>query len=279
MRNYKLVVICWLIFMVNGCAQKNVQGGSSTGYNSGNQTPELQILCYNIHHANPPSKPGIIDLEAIAKVIRDHTPDLVALQEVDVNTIRSGKTSNQAAELARLSGMPHYFFAKAIDYEGGEYGVAILSKFPLEEMKNTQLPTEAETNGERRTLASAVVQLPGGKKIVFASTHLDALKGDTNRFLQINKITDFFQQEKRPVVIAGDLNAYPSTRIINRLDQFFKRSCIVDCAHTVPVVNPRNTIDYVAFAPAEKFTVTEHKVIDEKYASDHLPVKVKLSVK
>jgi endonuclease/exonuclease/phosphatase family metal-dependent hydrolase len=261
------------------CSNKPIQGTRSGDRNTSDAASGLRVLSYNIHHANPPSRPGIIDLEAIAKVIRDNSPDLVALQEVDVNTIRSGKTSNQAADLAKLSGLPYYFFAKAIDYEGGEYGVAILSKFPITDMKNTQLPTAPETKGERRTLASTVVTLPHGDRIVFACTHLDAQRSDTNRLLQINKITEILQDEKLPVVIAGDFNAQPSTRIINRLDQFFKRSCTVDCAHTIPVLNPKSTIDYVAFAPTDKITVTEHKVIDEKYASDHLPVSAILKIK
>src|SRR5687767_3450568 len=73
----------------------------------------LKILCYNIHHASPPSKPGSIDLDAIAKVIMDHQPDLVALQEVDVFTGRSGPY-NQAEELGKRTGMSAYFF-KAIN--------------------------------------------------------------------------------------------------------------------------------------------------------------------
>ena len=278
MRIKKLVIFYCLLCLVWSCAQKTLSS-TSTNKTSTNQDNSLRILCYNIHHANPPSKPGIIDLEAIAKVIREQTPDLVALQEVDVNTIRSGKTSNQAADLARLSGMPHYYFAKAIDYEGGEYGVAILSRFPMEDMKNTNLPTAEGTGGEHRTLATAVILLPQGKKILFASTHLDAQRSDTNRLLQINKIAEILQQEKLPVVIAGDLNAMPATPVINHLDRFFKRSCLVNCGHTVPVLNPYRTIDFVAYTPADKFTVTEHKIIDEKYASDHLPVKVVLSVK
>lgn len=276
MMSDRLIVICCCLWLSMGCGNKTMPQTASA---QTKQDAGFKILSYNIHHANPPSKPGVIDLEAIAKVISQQAPDLVALQEVDVYTVRSGKTINEAAEIAKLSGMPHYYFAKAIDHDGGDYGVAILSMFPMEDMKNTQLPTEAETNGERRTLATAVIRLPDGKKIVFASTHLDALKSDTNRFLQINKITEILQQETLPVVIAGDFNAYPSTRVINKLDEFFKRSCVVDCGHTVPVVSPRNTIDYVAFSPVDKFTVIEHKVIDEKYASDHLPVRVVLKVK
>jgi endonuclease/exonuclease/phosphatase family metal-dependent hydrolase len=80
-------------------------------------------------------------------------------------------------------------------------------------------------------------------------------------------------------VIAGDFNAVPSTRIINTLDQYFTRSCMANCGFTIPVINPNKTIDFVAYKPADRFTVTEHKVIDEKYASDHLPVKVILRLR
>src|SRR5690606_28018267 len=103
---------------------------------------------YNIHHANPPSKPALIDIDAIARAIKDQDPDLVALQEVDVNTQRSGKF-NQAEEIARRLGMS-FFFAKAIDHGGGDYGVAILSKFPMSETAIHSLPTEPNTKGEPR---------------------------------------------------------------------------------------------------------------------------------
>ncbi len=133
-----------------GCAQKMIQNGSNnlSGTN-------LKILTYNIHHANPPSKPNVIDVAAIAKVINEQQPDLVALQEIDVHTDRSGKALNQAEEIARLTGMKFYF-ARAIDYAGGEYGVAILSKFPMEKMTNNPLPTAEGTGGEHRTLATAI---------------------------------------------------------------------------------------------------------------------------
>src|SRR5688572_7970801 len=90
----------------------------------------IRVMTYNVHHCNPPSVPGKIDVEAIAKLINTARPDLVALQEIDVFTDRSGKTLHQARELARLTGM-YSFFGKALDFQGGEYGVAILSRFPL----------------------------------------------------------------------------------------------------------------------------------------------------
>ncbi len=258
------------------CSNKILPGSSAPGPNK--TIVELRVLCYNIHHANPPSKPNEIDLNAIANVIRLQNPDIVALQEVDVHTARSGSDIHQAEVLGKLTGMKSWF-AKAIDYDGGEYGLAILSKYPMESMRNTPLPTAAGTNGEHRALATAIITLPGNKKILFACTHLDAQGNDTNRVLQINKILEVLKKETLPVIIAGDFNAVPSGIVIKTLDSYFTRSCISGCPFTIPVTVPDKTIDYIAFAPASKFIVREHKVIDEKYASDHLPVLSVLQVK
>lgn len=241
-------------------------------------TADISVLSYNIHHANPPSKPNVIDMDAIANVIRQQQPDVVALQEVDVYTSRSGTTLHQAEKLATLTGMKAYF-AKAIDYGGGEYGVAILSKFPMENMKNTPLPTDDATNGEHRTLELATLTLTGNKKIVFANTHLDAQRNDTNRHLQIKKILEVLKQETLPVIIAGDFNAVPTNDVITQLDSYFSRSCVMGCPFTIPVVNPNKTIDYIAYAPASKFSLVSHSVVDEKYASDHRPVKAAFRLK
>jgi len=259
------------------CANKRVQNSAVNNKNE-DSSFVLRVLCYNIHHANPPSRPNIIDLDAIANVIKKEQPHLVALQEVDVFTERSGKSIHQAEKLAGMTGMKAYF-AKAIDYGGGEYGVAILSRLPMEAMQNIPLPTAAGTSGEPRTLATAVITLPQGKKILFATTHLDAQRQDTNRLLQVNRIVEVLKQEKLPVVIAGDFNSVEGTQIINVLDSYFTRTCTTNCGFTIPEINPTRTIDFIAYAPANAFIVMEHRVVDEKYASDHLPVASSLRVK
>ena len=48
---------------------------------------------------------------------------------VDLATSRSSGV-DQAAELARLTGMKHVYGA-AMDYAGGQYGEAILSRWPI----------------------------------------------------------------------------------------------------------------------------------------------------
>lgn len=256
-----------LIILVASCSS-SIRGKSPD--------TQIRVMAYNIHHANPPSKPDLIDIDAIAKAIKEQNPDLVALQEVDVNTQRSGKF-NQAEEIAKRLGMS-FFFAKAIDHGGGDYGVAILSKYPMSETTIHRLPTEASTKGEPRVLATARISLPNGRIIRFGSTHLDAQRPAVNREMQIKEINRIAATEKLPFIIAGDFNATPGSTVINLLDQSFTRTC-QQCEFTIPVINPNKTIDFVAFAPNTKFRAVSTLVVPERYASDHLPVLAVVEMK
>ncbi|SHN34057.1 Metal-dependent hydrolase, endonuclease/exonuclease/phosphatase family [Cyclobacterium lianum] len=229
---------------------------------------ELKVLAYNIHHANPPSIPDSIDLPAIARVIQESGADLVALQEVDVYTQRSGAGSHQAKALAEMTGM-HYYFEASISFQGGQYGNAILSRFPIGEGRKKSLTSAPGT--EPRALLVVEVTLSAGEKIKFASTHLD-FSSDVNAANQASDISAFFDGEELPVILAGDFNAEIGSAAIDELDGFFKRTCPEDCPPTIPVLEPRKAIDFIFYRPADKIQVKEHRVIDEKYASDHLPV-------
>lgn len=274
MKTIRLIILL-AVLLVSSCAQKTVTGAAPgpAAFDG-----RLRVLSYNIHHANPPSRKGVIDLEGIAAVIRQQAPHLVALQEVDVNTRRSGATLHQAEELGRRTGMRAYF-ARAIDFDGGQYGLAILSRFPLEDVQGTALPTLAGTKGEPRILMTARVNLPGGKKIRFANTHLDALGSDTNRVLQVGRILDLLNADPLPVVLAGDFNAVAGSRAIGLLDTHFTRTCTTPCSFTFPETNPTQAIDFITYKPAGAFQVQEHAVVEETYASDHRPVKAVLKLK
>lgn len=235
----------------------------------------LKVMTYNLHHCNPPSAENKIDVEAIARVISKEKPDFVALQEVDVNTERSGKGINQAKELARLTQM-NYYFSKAIDHQGGDYGVAVLSRFPILDSVRFALPVDPAIGGEPRTIAAITVEISKGKKIIFASTHLD-LK-ETTRLSQSALIVQHFEKSGLPMILGGDFNALPDSKVIGYLDQYFTRSC-QSCLPTIPVENPDRTIDFIMYKPASAFKSLSTTVIDEKYASDHLPVVAELAVK
>lgn len=236
---------------------------------------EIKVLSYNVHHCNPPSKPNLIDVVGIAQVIMDSKADLVGLQEIDVNNERSGMNLDQAAKLAELTDMELYF-SKGIDYKGGAYGTAILSKYPLSNMETIPLPQESGT--EQRTLSVLTVDLPEGKQLRFGNTHLD-FTSDANALAQAKAITAYFEKEELPIVLVGDFNVEATSQTMAHLDEKFDRTCEQGCPPTIPVVNPRKTIDFIFYSSGFGIQTMLHEVIQEHYASDHLPVLAKLKLK
>lgn len=245
---------------------------------SGRQTSneEITVMSYNVHHCNPPAKEGVIDVDAIAAVINAEKPDLVGLQEIDVNTIRSGKGKNQAQDLASKTGM-NFHFAKGIDYEGGEYGIAILSRYAISDAKIYRLPTEPSTKGEPRVLLTAKIVLPSGKAIRFANTHMDAQKLPGNREMQIKEINSIASKENLPMIITGDFNAVANSTVIKVMDEVFTRTC-ADCPFSIPANRPNKCIDFIAFKTGNPFQVLGHHVVPESLASDHRPVVATLNL-
>lgn len=245
--------ISFLVFCTKGLAQDS-----------------LRIISYNIHHANPPAKPGVIDIDAIVTIFKKYPADIIALQEVDVNTKRSGNI-NEAKAIADALGI-HAFFGKAIDHDGGYYGVALLSRYVLKDTQLIRLPMDSAAKGEPRILLAATVTLPSGRSVVVGCTHLDHRKEPKSRELQVAEINAFAKKSSMPFVIAGDLNAEPVSTAIQLLDEVFERTCTV-CPLTFPDTNPNRTIDYIAFKKSKGIKIVSHQVIPEPYASDHLPIR------
>lgn len=248
-----------------------------TGAANAKEEDTLRILTYNVHRCNPPGT-KIIDIAAIANVVKQSKADVVALQEIDVNTIRSGKDIHEAEEIAKACGM-YVCFGKAIDFSGGAYGVAVLSKYPISAVQNYLLPKDADPKTEQRTLLIAEITISSKKKFYFACTHLDVENAD-NRVLQINEIQKRANAVSIPFFIGGDFNDTTGSKALQIFDQHFQRSCQT-CGPTFPQDKPTKTIDFIAFQKkqAKKITTIRHEVLAEKYASDHRPVLAELLVK
>src|SRR5690606_2061931 len=110
----------------------------------------------------------------------------------------------------------HYYFAKAIDFQGGSYGQAILSRYPITEAQTIALPEAAHPENEDRIVAMVSIPLPNGKTIRFASTHLDASSAE-NRLLQVKRINELGKEQNLPFIIAGDFNAKEGSNPIRLL--------------------------------------------------------------
>lgn len=264
-----LIVLC-----PNNTQATNYLSNSGTSENNTEFNSTIRVMSYNIHHCDPPYNSGSqVDLDTTAGVIAAQHPDIVALQEVDMNSNRSGNV-NQAKKIADKLGM-YYFFAPAINIPGGQYGVAILSKYAFTEATIHKLPFP-DTSGEKRVLATVKITLPDGTAIRFGSTHFD-LKTD-NKKAEVAEIISIGEKETLPFIVAGDLNSWEESGVIATLDTEFTRTCN-GCPFTSPANNPQHTIDYIAFRhPQNKFTVIRHKVVNERYASDHRPIVAEIGV-
>ena len=237
----------------------------------------LRVMTYNIYGARATSPANAADLDAIAEVIRRQNPDFVTLNEVDVFTNRTGKDVHQARDLAEKLGM-EWHFSKAIDRDGGEYGDAVLSKYPILETRSYRLPCAAEQPGEDRSLCVIRVQIDG-KDLYVASTHLDHLSGDASRLVQATEIRRIRDTElEGDLILCGDLNAIPSSNVIATMTSFLTNTGPID-QYTFPSDDPSRKIDYIMYAPIEHFGVQNCQVVsrgDQQVggvdASDHRPV-------
>ena len=233
----------------------------------------VRVLSYNIHHGR--GADGAVDLDRIARVVAAAKPDVVALQEVDVGVRRSGRI-DQPAELGRLTGLTPYF-RENIPYQGGQYGNAVLSRWPATVLADHKLPSHHD--GEQRGVLELRIDVPGAAMpLHFLATHLDSRAGSTERPASVAFLEALV--EKRPTadfVLAGDLNALPDSPEIRRLRRSWTLAGDGRNLLTFPAAKPRRRIDYIAVRPVSRWTVERVVVIDEPVASDHRPVLAELT--
>lgn len=232
----------------------------------------IRILSYNIFHGETLNHD--FDLERIAGVIRSVSPDIVALQEVDLKT-RRARNMDLVTRLGYLTGMLP-LFGRAMEYDGGEYGEGVLSRYSFKETRNNPLPHSP--GNEPRAALEILVELPSGDEIVFIGTHLDHTRDQTDRIAQAKRLNRLFKRNKKPTILAGDLNATPESEPMRIFFRFWTDASARDPQPTFPSSSPRRRIDYVLFRPASRWRVLESRVIEEKVASDHCPLLVVLEL-
>src|ERR1043166_8130686 len=162
----------------------------------------IRVMTYNIHVGVGMDKK--LNLARIAGVINQQHPDLVGLQEVDRGVERTQRI-DEIAELAKLTKM-EYAFAFNLKYQGGQYGVAILSKSPILATDHHLYLNTREA--ERRGFIRAEVRI-GGRFINFVTTHLDYQYED-GRVYETQQLLAAMKDVKGPLIVVGDFNDEPT---------------------------------------------------------------------
>jgi endonuclease/exonuclease/phosphatase family metal-dependent hydrolase len=167
----------------------------------------------------------------------------------------------------------HTAFGKFMDFQGGQYGLAILSRFPIQSCEPLDLP---EGNEPRIALLAKVI-LPDGRLLNVINIHFDWVRDDSFRFAQAMRLTEHLDALSGPCLLIGDFNDQPGSRTLNL---FAGRMLSADKPagdrFTFSSTDPSREIDFVFAAPPEAWQVSEVKVIDQPLASDHRPVSAKL---
>ena len=222
----------------------------------------LKLMSYNIKNAN--GMDDVCNFQRIANVINNASPDVVAIQEVDSMTNRSGQ-KYVLGEIAERTQM-HGYFAPAIDYDGGKYGIGLLTKQVPLRLQTLPLPGREEA----RTLILAEFA-----DYIYCCTHMSLTEEDRMKSLELVKA--FTSSSTKPLFLAGDMNAEPESGFIKKLQKDFQILSNPK-QHTFPAPDPKETIDYIATLKqnAKGFAVISAKVINEPMASDHRPILVEL---
>jgi len=225
----------------------------------------LRIISYNIRSAR--GMDNQIDYRRVADVINKNKPWIVTLQEIDSVTLRSGNT-DVIQELARKTLM-YPVFAPAIAFDGGKYGVGMLTKEQPLRTYYRPLPGAEEPR---------VLLIAEFERYIVACTHLSLTESD--RLASLSIIREEAEKYDKPFILTGDWNDVPGSPFMDKLYTDFE--LLTDSKkHTFPSDTPTVCLDYIAiYKPhANRFTKLSDRVIDEPVASDHRPVMADVRLK
>jgi endonuclease/exonuclease/phosphatase family metal-dependent hydrolase len=201
-----LVVFLFLFFPPSDTTL--LESGKAATLRKQTSTPqEIKIVSYNIRWRSGDHLKKIIEL-------LENDPEIggaaiLGLQEVDRRKQRSGNT-NTVKMLADELGL-HYAWAappssKPNDEE--ETGVAILSVYPLSDIRRIVLP-HAGPNGRRRVALAATVEIDNRRWRIY-SAHAETRISFDKKLEQFKAVLDDLAQFRSdmPAVIMGDLNTW-----------------------------------------------------------------------
>lgn len=265
--------------------------GASCASGGANDHSNLTVLVYNIH-AGKDAK-GVDNLERVSQIIRDTKADIVLLQEVDKGTTRSGKV-DQVARFEELTGF-HGAFGKTLDYQGGDYGIAILSRWPILTDTLIHLPVvppqlrSGVSYEPRGALAVTTIGPIGRLRIV--NTHLDPSKADSFRVQEIRTVVEIAKDEGGLVtagvpqlgpittLVGGDFNSEPESSVHTAMVSAGWHDAFASCGKgsglSYPDDKPVKRIDYLWMRAN---TRCSDATVLETNASDHRPVLFHLAV-
>lgn len=216
-----------------------------------------RILTYNVRNCK--GMDNKTDYDRVAAVINAIHPEVVALQELDSVTTRSNGI-DALKVLAEKCGMK-YVYGASIQFQGGKYGIGIMSKATPLSSSFLSLPGREEKRG---------LLMAEFENYILYCTHFSLTEVD--RVASVQLINQKAKELQKRVFLAGDLNASPESEAMNSLSKYW-----INLSGKQPTFlssEPKECIDYIWGINHGNFTykIIKQEVVPERIASDHRPV-------
>ncbi|OBY35238.1 endonuclease [Providencia rettgeri] len=282
-----ILVSCGAMASMTGSEVLKVQDGGTPNKAYTSNKPTIKVATYNIGKNELAS--DVSNLDGLNKAIAKIDADVIVLTEIDNKTARSKKV-HQLEEIAKANKMD-FAFGKALDFDGGEYGVGILSKYKIDKSKVVNLPSG---DAEQRVVLISQISKPGfDAPIIVMGTHLDWQKDPTialDRFpifrckywgygYGIDNIAASIK------ILAGDFNSTVNEQPIQEIRYMWNPVEFKGIDYrSWPAVNPAIDIDHIFTFKGQVWDVknmeipTDSKEFQWSSVSDHLPIIAELEL-
>lgn len=237
---------------------------------------DLKVMTWNVAGGQCGTDRG---MSPFADVIREHRPDVVAIQEIH---------RDQASRLASATGL-HHDFVQTQDCrgEGPDFGIAVLSRYSFEgnSRKVYRLLPDAPSDRVReefRKMLGVNIRVRG-QLIRIYNTHLTAAGfpfGNNFREQQVKRIlTRITQDQRNPgedfwPILMGDFNLQPTSLTYLRLVRMFR-----DANRGENTTRDGRRIDYIFVGIRTGLKIDAAGALNTGALSDHFPVIARLSFK
>ncbi len=205
------------------------------------------------------------NLRRIADVVADY--DIVALQEIDGGSLRSGFI-NQVEYLADRAQFPYWYAQRNRDLGPfAQHGNGLLSRVAPNGLEDHKLPGVFPGRG------AIVLRIPyDGVDVVVVLLHLSL--GERSRRQQLEYVRRLICDEPY-VVVMGDMNSHMTQLLFDSPLQDTDLRPVADVQPTYPAWRPSFALDHVLVTP--NLVVDDYEVLDCQL-SDHRPIAVTLTL-
>lgn len=194
---------------------------------------KLNIMTYNIasgryYHNDADFTPNgstcVVDLSKCADVIRDIDPVFCGINEINIykqayldRYIPTGTPADQTAFLAEYTGLQHYYFGKAFQFDRSDYGNALISKYPILEAEVIPIPDPEIKDDfgyyESRGILKAKLDIAGGITLLQVHVGLNISENQN----AVTTLCDVIDRTEGPIVLMGDFNMRPDNFLLDRI--------------------------------------------------------------